>query len=426
MPLPRPTGVMAEPRFRRYLFSMVAAQFVTHGTFAAILYQVYVLSGSTAQVGLVGGARALMWIGFSPIAGHLTDRFDRKTVLQLSQATSLVASAVLAVLTFAGTVTVTGIVLAATLNSAAATVENPTRKALVPALVARDDTVQGYAVVNIGTEIGTFVGPALAGVLIAVGGPGLVYALDVLVYVAAILVLTSIPLPRTHQHAEPLRLRRGLVEGFAFLRRRPLVVHLMALDAVAMVFGMYRVVLPALALDILDVGPTGYGLLGSAPSVGAVIGGFVAYRLASSTVPSGFVVLGASALLGGAVVLLGNARNMGVALVAVTTFGLTDAVAKTVRHAAIMLETPDELRGRIGAIYGMAAGGAPSLGELNLGWMSSVLGVPLALTLGGLVPVAWAAGLALFVPALRDYRVRPASVASPAGRAADEQEEGRS
>lgn len=410
----RPRGVLAEPRFRRFLVSMVAAQFVTHGTFAAILYQIYVISGSTAQVGLVGGARALVWIGFSPIGGHLTDRFDRKRMLQVSQTTSLVASAILAVLTFTDTATVGSILVAATLNSAAATIENPTRKALVPSLVPREDTVQGYAVMNIGTEVGTFVGPAIAGLLIAAGGPGLVYALDVVVYVVAILVLASIPLPRTHQHAEPLRLGRGLVEGFAFLRRRPLVVHLMALDAGAMIFGMYRVVLPALALDVLDVGPTGYGLLGSAPSVGAVIGGFVAYRLASSSVSSGVVVLGASALLGGSVILLGNSRNLTVALLAVMLFGLTDAVAKTVRHAAIMLETPDELRGRIGAIYGMAAGGAPSLGELNLGWLSSVIGIPLALTFGGLVPVVWAAVLAVAVPALRDYRVRPPET-SPAG-----------
>lgn len=413
MPLPRPTGVLADVRFRRYLVSMVSAQLVTQGTFAAILYQVYVVTGSTAQVGLVGGARALVWIGFSPIGGHLTDRFDRKTVLQVSQCTSLVASAILAVTTFTDTASVAAIVAAATLNSAAATVENPARKALVPALVSREDTVQGYAVVNVGHEVGTLVGPALGGLLIAVGGPGLVYAFDVTVYVAAILVLASIPLPRTHQHAEPLRLGRGIAEGFAFLRRRPLVVHLMALDAVSMLFGMYRVVLPALALDVLEVGPTGYGLLGSAPSIGAMVGGLVAYRLASSTLSSGVVVLGASAALGASVALLGNARNMAMALVAVAAFGLADAVAKTIRHAAIMLETPDELRGRIGAIYGMAAGGAPSLGELNLGWLSGLLGIPLALTVGGLVPMVWAAGLAVLVPALRDYRVRSPQAPGP-------------
>jgi MFS family permease len=409
MPLPRPTGVMADSRFRRYLVSMVSAQLVTQGTFAAILYQVYVVTGSTAQVGLVGGARALIWIGFSPIGGHLTDRYDRKTVLQCSQVVSLVASTILAVMTLTDAVTVVGIIAAATLNSAAATVENPARKALVPALVSREDTVQGYAVVNVGHEVGTLVGPAVGGLLIAAGGPGLVYAFDVAVYITAILVLATIPLPRTHEHAQPLRLARGLVEGLTFLRRRPLVLHLLGLDSVAMLFGMYRVVLPALALDVLEVGPTGYGLLGSAPSIGAMVGGVVAYRMASSTVASGTIVLGATAALGASVVLLGNAGSMVAALSAVIAFGMADAVAKTIRHAAIMLETPDELRGRIGAIYGMAAGGAPSLGELNLGWLSAVLGIPLALTIGGLVPIAWAAGLALLVPAVRGYRVRPMS-----------------
>lgn len=92
-------------------------------------------------------------------------------------------------------------------------------------------------------------------------------------------------------------------------------------------------------------------------------------------------------------------------------FGLVEAVAKSIHHAAIMLKTPDELPGCIGAIYGMPAGSAPSLGERNLGWLGSVLGIPLALSLGGLVPIVWAAGLALFVPELRPefrgYRVRP-------------------
>ena len=190
-------AVLRNRDFDLYWGGVIASQVGTRAAVAASLYQVYELSRSTAQVGLVGIAQAVALIVLSPLGGVLADRMDRRRLLQYSQAVALLVSAALAAVTFTGLVTTWMVVLASLLATAAATFDQPARQALIPALVPRHQLVDAIALINPSRELAVLVGPALAGVLIAVSGPGAVYLADAGTY--AVLILTLMALQRVAQ-----------------------------------------------------------------------------------------------------------------------------------------------------------------------------------------------------------------------------------
>lgn len=403
MRLPVPE-ILREHRDFRFLLTGVAfSELGTNATFTAMLYHVYALTGSTLQVGLVGLSRGIAILVLSPLGGHYADRLDRKRLLQVSQGLSLLVSLSLAILTLTGFVQVWHIVGGSLLTSAANTFDSPARKAIVPALVPRNRLVQAFALVNPTSQVGKLVGPGLAGVLIAVSGPGLVYLADTLTYVGLIVILALLHIPSLGHAGKTKKVWSSITEGFRFVRERPVIVQLIGLDVSATFFSAYRVVLPAIAVDVLRVGPTGYGLLASAVPAGALLGAVIIYRIAA-TAPAGPVVLATTAAFGGCAILLSQTRYFVVALVAAAGLGIFDAIGTTIRHAAVLLETPDQLRGRVSALYGMASRGAPALGQVNVGWLGNLMGASLALTIGGAITVACAAAIAGLSRTVRDYR----------------------
>ena len=395
--------------FALYLTGVALTQIGTTGTFAAMLYHVYALTGSTVQVGLVGAGRGLATLVLSPLGGHYADRMDRKTLLQLSQGFSMAVSLGLAAVTYLGVVQTWHIVLASLLTSAGAAFDGPARKAIVPAMVPRDELVHAVALVNPTHQVGRLVGPGLGGVLIAIGGPGLMYLVDGATYVGLIVILAMLTIPPMEPSADkPLNLWGSLAEGVSYVRRRPVIYHLMGLDLSQTLFAAYRVVLPALAVDVLQVGPTGYGALSAAVPAGGLVGGVVVYRMAGTSLREGPTVLATTALFGAAAILLAQTGVFAVAMACAVALGLFDAIGAAIRHAAVLIETPDQLRGRVNALYSMAARGGPALGELNIGWVSGFLGATLALTVGGVIPIVYAGVIAASSPLVRGYRTTDA------------------
>lgn len=407
--MPRP-AIMRHRDFNLYLTGVVLSEIGTRGTFAAVLFHVYELSGSSLQVGLVGLAQAVALLVLSPLGGAIADRLDRRRLLQASQSLSLLVSLALAVVTLLGEIEVWHILLAVLLNTSCVTFERPARDALIPALVPRSELVHAFALLNPSREAAILVGPALAGLLMAVWGPQAMYLVDVASYMVIVVVLMFIRIPPLAAVVSSPNLWASIREGVAFVGAKPIILQLMGLDLSATVFGAYRVLLPALAADVLVVGASGYGLLSAAPSAGALVGSAIVYRIVHSS-RSGHIVLGATAgygLMAIALVwtsVLPATIAFVAALLAAACLGLFDAMATTVRHAAVQLETPDEVRGRVTSIYQMASRGGPALGHLNVGWLAGLLGPVGALTVGGAVPIAVVAGLAVSGGRLRDYQV---------------------
>jgi MFS family permease len=406
----RAPAVLRNPAFDLYWGGVVLSQVGTRAAVAANLYQVYELTGSTAQVGLVGVAQAVALIVLSPLGGVIADRMDRRRLLQYSQMAALVVAVALAAVTLSGAATAGMVVVSSLLATAAATFDQPARQALIPALVPREQLVDAFALLNPSRELAVLTGPALAGVLIAAWGPGAVYAFDAVTYAALVVALTAIRAGTDVPACPREPVLRSLRTGLRHVTRRPIIGQLMGLDLTATVFGAYRVLLPAYALDVLHAGPTGYGLLSAAPSAGALLGSVLVFRLVRSH-RSGVLVLASTAAYGLVVVGFAQATGFGPALALAALLGVADAVATTVRQAAVQIETPDEVRGRVSAIYQMASRGGPALGDGLMGSAAGALGPVVALTLGGLVPVVAAAATALCGRTVRTYTIAGAEPA---------------
>jgi MFS family permease len=384
--------VLRNRDFDLYWAGVVLSQIGTRATVAANLYHVYHLTGSIAQTGLVGGGQAVALLVLSPLGGVLADRWDRRRLLQASQAVAMVVAGLLATATLAGHITAWQVVLSVVLTTAAATFDQPARQALIPALVPRTQLPPAFALINPSREVAVLLGPAIAGVLIAVQGPGLVYAVDAVTYAALVVILQLLRVPKLEGAGTAVSVWRQLVDGVAFVRSRRMIWMLMSLDLSATVFGAYRVTLPALCAGVFDVGPQGYGLLSAAPSAGALLATYTIFRVVDRTARLGRVLLIATVLYGLSNVFLAQAHLFAIAVMAGLFIGACDAMATTIRQAAVQLETPDELRGRVSAIYQMASRGGPALGDTLMGGVAGLLGPVLALTLGGTLAGVYAGG----------------------------------
>jgi MFS family permease len=406
--VPSVPAVLRHRDFNLYWLGVVLSQVGTRGAVAANLYQVYELTGSTLLVGGVGAAQAVALLVLSPLGGVYADRLDRRRLLQVTQTVAMVVALGLAVLTATGRVQAWHVFVSVLLTTAAATFDQPARQALIPAMVPREELPEAIALLNPSRELAILVGPAMAGLLIAVSGPEAMYFVDAGSYALLVVLLALVRIPRLAppEHRSVLQ---SLRDGARYVGGRPLIWQLMVLDLSATVFGAYRVLLPVFALDVLKVGPQGYGILSSAPSAGVLLGSVLVFKLVRSR-RSGRILLAATVVYGLCCVLFAHAGRFWLALAAALLLGLADALATTIRHAAVQLETPDELRGRVQGFYQMSSRGGPAIGDVNVGWLASLLGPVAALTLGGLASVALGSWFLLRGGNVRDYEVARAPV----------------
>jgi MFS family permease len=392
--------------FLLFWSGVVLSQIGTRATVAASLWQVYELTGSIAATGLVGGAQALALVVLSPLGGVLADRWDRRRLLQASQAVAMLVALAMAAVSLTGAALAWHVIAGVLVTTAAATFDQPCRQALVPALVPRDVLPAAIALLNPSREVAVLVGPAIGGLLIAANGPGLVYLLDGISYAALVAVLAAVRVPPLLRGDAPRSIRADMAEGVRYVRRRPIIWSLCGLDLILTVFGAYRVLLPAFA-DRLDIGPAGYGLLSAAPSLGALLATYGIVRLVSRSHRLGRALLASTIAYGLVAIAFAQVAGIFPVLGAVLLFALLlgafDAAATAIRHAAVQLETPDELRGRVQSLYQITSRGGPALGDVVIGVAAGALGPVTALTAGAAVPVL--AGVALLTRSniVRDY-----------------------
>lgn len=391
--------------FNLYWAGVALSQIGVRGTTAVNLFHVYDLTGSTALVGVVGLVQGIAVVVLSPLGGAYADRVDRRRLLQMTQVVSLLASLALAVLSLGGAIVVWHIYVAVLVNTAASTFDHPTRTALIPALVPRALLPQAFALVNPTRELAILIGPALGGLLLAFRGPAAMYLFDAATYVLLIAVLARLRVPPLDvAEAKATPVLRSMREGASYLRRRPLIGQLVSLDLSTTLLAGWRVILPALAVDILGAGEVAYGLLAAAPSAGALLGTAAILPLVLRA-PAGPLVLAGTGAYGLACIALARAPSLNLALLAGLGIGAMDALASAIRQAAVQLETPDAMRGRVTSLVQVASRGGPALGDANVGWMAALMGPAAALTLGGVVPMVYATCMAVFGTRVRSYRV---------------------
>lgn len=376
----------------------------------ALAWQIYDLTSSAWDLGLVGLAQFVPTFLLTLPSGQLADRSDRRKLLAASTALQFIAAAILALGSAAGWVG-RGIILSlSVLLGMARALQTPAQAAIVPKLVAPLHLPRAMALSSAVMKIAVIAAPALGGFVYAAGAAW-AYALCLVIAVGAIGCAMAIEKVPIIHGKEPPTLAT-MFAGFGFMFHQPVVLGAISLDLFAVVLGGATALLPIYAKDILHTGPWGLGLLRSAPAVGAlVIGVWLAKRPFDHGV--GKRLFFSVAIYGLSIVVFAFSRDFLLSLAMLAVSGAADMVSVVVRQTLVQVETPDEMRGRVSAVNATFVSTSNQLGEFRAGTTAALMGPVGAVIFGGvgtlLVVALW---MKLF-PALfkRDRLVNEPTIA---------------
>ena len=388
------------PAFRNYFIATVVSNIGSWMQIVAQGWLVLSLTNSPFYLGLVGLVRAVPTILLSLIGGVLADRFDRRRILIVTQSVAMLSSILLAVLVIADVVTVWHILTISFVSSIFFAADNPTRQALVPDLVGRERLTSAIGLNAAAWNGAAVIGPSIAGVLIAVVGVSGAFALNAASYLAVMGVVVSMPeLPR---YATTKRSVAGqLVDGMRYIRSQRAIWGILLLIAIPSLGARpYIQMMPVFARDILGLGATGYGVLMAASGMGALIGAIVVTSLGAST-RRGMILLSVTAGLGVTLIGFSSSQWLIPSLLLVIVVGGASTLMMSLANAVLQGLVPGEMRGRVMSVYSLIAAGFMPLGSMLLGSLGSLIGVPLAVGLGGVVTIATAALSAHLVAEVR-------------------------
>ena len=365
----------------------------------AIGWQVYALTHSAFDLGLIGLMQFLPVFFLTFFAGHAADRYERRRVVQICQAVEAAVSAFFAAGTFMHWLTVPEIFAAVTLMGASRAFESPAMSALLPGIAPTGMLQKATALTSSVFQMATITGPALGGIVYAIS-PGVPYVIMAAGWGISALLLGLIHVERPVVPKEPPSFK-DLFAGVAFVRHNPAILGTISLDLFAVLLGGATALLPIYAKDILHTGPWGLGLLRGAPAVGALLVSAVIARY-PLTRRTGRFMFEAVILFGLATIVFGLSHSVILSVIALAVMGGADMVSVVIRLSLVQLRTPDEMRGRVGAVNFLFINASNQLGEFESGFTAALLGAVPAVMLGGIGTVAVALLWMRLFPTLRD------------------------
>jgi MFS family permease len=396
-------AVLRLKSFREYTVSRSATGVATSLLQALILWQVFAISNSPLSLGIVGLVGFASAFVSSLIGGVVVDAYDRRTILFAAQVVPGLASIAMLAAIAMGAVSLEMVYVLVFVTGIAASLEFPARQAILPDVIPRPLFIRALTVNSASSSLTSVTGPAVAGVLIAVGGVGAAYFGHLAL--VAIAILSLIPLR--------LKSRRGggrlewaaLRQGLSFVRARPVLLGAMTLDMFAVLFGGARALLPVYAVDVLHVDAVGYGILSASLEAGTLV---MALVLVVSPIArrTGRVLLIAVAAFGLATVVFGVSTALPLSIAAYAAVGMADQVSMVMRHTMIQLNTPDALRGRVTGLSSVFISASNELGALESGLVAAAAGAVFAVVSGGAACLIVVALIAWRVPTLWNYTRR--------------------
>ncbi|MGE3509707.1 MAG: MFS transporter, partial [Vicinamibacterales bacterium] len=353
--------------FRLIWFGLLASFTGSFMQNAALLWHVSLLVPPERRglaLGFVGLSKVVPVVVFSVIAGVLADAWDRRKLMVVTQALSMLVAAALAALTFAGLVAVWPLYLLAALGAAVGAFDLPARQALVPTLVPRAHLPNAISLNSIMLQTASIAGPAAAGFVIAGAGVGWVYVANAVSFGAVIMAVQMMRgvSGRIEDVDTPGRVSwHAAREGLRFVFTQPLMRSTMLLDFLATFFASATALLPIFAQDILHVGARGYGWLFAAPAIGSFLTSAAMVPLIESIERRGATLLWAIVGHGAATIVFGVSRSFWLTFGCLAFIGATDTISTVIRNIVRQLETPDRLRGRMTGINMVFFQGGPQL-----------------------------------------------------------------
>ncbi len=398
-----PYAALRVTDFRRFILFLLGQTLATMMQGVVVGWQLYEVTRDPLALGLVGLAEAIPFIGFALPAGQLADRVDRRRVCLTAVVVLAGCAGALAWFTVSGLVradTAWLVYLVIFISGIARSFLQPTRTALAADLVPRELYVNSITWRSSTWQFAAVAGPALGGLLLGFGGPGLAYLVA-----TGLMLLAWGMLSRVTGGAHPGGVPvpgglAGLLEGVRFVRTQPVLLGAITLDLLAVLFAGAEALLPVFAADILHVGAEGLGLLRAAPAAGSVLMSlYLSHRPLRDR--QGRTMLLSVALYGCCITAFGLSTSFALSVFLLGLSGLCDNISVVMRSTLLQVLTPRHLLGRVAAVNAVFIGSSNEIGAFESGVAARLLGAVPAVVLGGLVPIVVVALVAWRVPDLR-------------------------
>lgn len=393
------TPLRVSRNYRLLFIGQLVSNLGSQVSIVAVAFEVYRLTHSSLQVGLVSLVQLVPLLLVAVLGGPLIDRHDRRKILVLCFITTTLLGVGLIVDTHLTVIQLWPFYLFPALQSGIQALSTPTQNSATPDMVPPTLVKSAIALRQVIYQTGAVVGPTIAGIIIASFGVSVAFIVDAASF--AFVLLTTVlmsPLPPAHRTKEPDILRgtalRQIQEGFTFIRGSKVVQGIYLADLNAMVFGLPRALFPALALRQFHAGAAGLGYIYSAVGLGAMLAAFSTGWVTSLHHQGRTVVL-AVMLWGASMVFFGYTDALWIGIVLLAIAGYADVVSAVLRNSMLQATVPPELFGRLSAIQFAVVSGGPRLGDLESGAVATIFSDTISVVSGGLLCVVGVATLAV-------------------------------
>jgi len=381
--------------------SAIGTQFTT----VAMAWQIYEITNSAFQIGLLGLARAVPQAIILLVAGLLADAVNRRKLMMCTQLALFGVSMMLALLTFAGKASA-GMLYLATMGLALfSSLETPSRQSIIPNLVPREYLARGLALQSAQRYVSVIAGPSVAGIVLAFFGPAACYVVDAFSWLVMLLSLALLRTKLQEGRGWGSVSLQSLREGIRFVVRHGVIFPLMLLDCAATFFGNPRALFPIYARDILLVGPKGLGLLYASRAFGSFVSATTLSFLGPVRHGGRWIVIGV-AVYGIATALFAGSNVFWFSMLMLALSGAGDTTSAILRNTINQLSTPDELRGRMSSISSFFTSSGPQLGQFESGLVAAWLGTKMSALTGGLAVLVILAVVVAMFPAIAKFQMR--------------------
>jgi len=395
-----PMAAMRFRDFRLLIIGRFVAQIGEMMVSVGVGWELYERTSDPFALGLVGLAQIVPVILFSLPGGYIADRYNRKWVTLISQVVLMVCSLALLVLSVnKGSLLLLYTILA--VIGTARAFNNPAEGALTPQTVPPEQYMNAVTWSTSVWQLSAILGPAVAGLVIAITGTAaMVYLVNIVAGGVLVFMLLLIRAKQTSFITPEEPPLQSLREGIRFVSKAQIILASISLDMFAVLLGGATFLLPIFAKDILHVGATGLGILRAAPSVGALLMATTIARRPPFRY-AGQTLLFAVAGFGLATIIFGLSTSFWLSLAMLFTLGALDNISVVIRHTLIMTYTPDEMRGRVGAVNSVFIGASNELGGFESGVAAALLGPVGAVVFGGFGTLLVVGAVAYLSPQLR-------------------------
>ena len=385
------------PAFIRFWYSRLAGTSANQMLLVAVGWQMYDLTGSAWDLGLVGLLQFTPALALVLVAGHVVDQFHRARIVLLCMAVQALIALLLAAGSARGWASRELLLGVSVLLGTVKAFQMPAIQALAPLLVPAAVLPRALAFSSMGSQAAIVAGPALGGFIYVAGAPA-VYAVCALLFGVSAALVVGVRYEHAPRPGQTMDMNT-LLAGVRFVRQRPVILGAISLDLFAGLLGGATALLPIFAKDVLDVGPWGLGLLRAASAAGAFGLALVLTRW-PITRRAGRVLFGSVALFGAAMGVFGLSTSFVLSLAALAVAGAADMASVVIRQSLVQLDTPDAMRGRVSAVNSVFIGASNQLGEFESGATAALLGPVGSVLLGAIGTLAVAALWARRFPAL--------------------------